>query len=61
MREKVWQMAKLNFFGINYEEIDRIHGKIQFVQSIFDVRYTKICFLGLIPDGRAQQIIYPKI
>ena len=32
---------------INYIEIDDIHGKIQLVESFFDVIYAKICILEL--------------
>ena len=40
----------LNVFGINYIKIDVIQGKIQLVESIFNVIYGKICFIGLTPN-----------
>ena len=39
----------INFFGINYIKTDVIHAKIYLVESIFDVIYTKICFIALTP------------
>ena len=38
-----------NFFGINYIKIDVIQGTIQLVESIFDIMYAKLCFIGLTP------------
>ena len=38
-----------NFFGIKYIKIDVILGTIQLVESIFDVIYAKIGFIGLTP------------
>ena len=40
----------IKLFGINYIKIDLIQGKIQIVESIFDVNYAKISFIGLTPD-----------
>ena len=39
----------IHFFGINYIKIDVIQGKIQLVESNFDVIHGKICFIGLTP------------
>ena len=37
----------LKLLGTHYIKIDVIQGKIKLVESIFDVIYTKICFIGL--------------
>ena len=37
------------FFYINCIKIDVIQGKIKLVESIFDVIYAKIGFIGLTP------------
>ena len=48
----IWILGvhSINFFGKNYIEIDVIHGKIQFAESIFDVIDAKIFFMGLTLD-----------
>ena len=38
-----------NFFDINYIRIDVILGKIQLVESVFDVIDAIIGFIGLTP------------
>ena len=47
-----WVQSYKTFFGLNYIKIDVIQGKIQLVESIFDVIYAKISFIGLSPGGK---------
>ena len=45
------EVNPIKLFGLNYIKIDVIQGKIQLVESIFDVIYAKISFIGLTPGG----------
>ena len=45
----------MQLFGIHYKN-NVIHGKVQLVESIFDVIYTKISFLGLTPGYLKSKI-----
>ena len=40
------------FFYINCIKIDVIQGKIKLVESVFDVIYAKIGFIGLTPVAK---------
>ena len=45
------------FFYINYIKINVIRGKIQLVESIFDVNYAKISFIGLTPGLAVSSVL----
>ena len=49
MLQQLSSIEVWNLGYINYIKIDVIRGKIQLVESIFDVIYAKICFIGLTP------------
>ena len=57
----------LNMFEINYslliqyEKLEKLHhGKIQCVESIFDVIYAIICFIGLTPGFKKLKVMQYK-